>query len=217
MPSRDEYCPVAKAADALGDRWSLLLVREMLRGVSRFNELERSMPGISRSVLAQRLRQLTRVGVVARTAGNGDRSPTYRLTDAGRELVSVVQAMNDWGVRWLVPEARATEVDPDGLMLYIRRHVVLDALPPRRVVIGFELRRRRERKSYWLVLKPGEVSLCPEYPGFEEDVWIRAEVGALYRVVLGTLSLRDAQDDGLVRVDGPLALIRSLPRWFRIH
>lgn len=168
-------------------------------------------------MLAQRLRQLTRVGVVYRADVEGDRAATYGLTDAGRELVSVVQAMSDWGARWLVPEAGISDVDPDGLMLYIRRHVVLDALPPRRVVIRFDLRRRRERRSYWLVLQQGEVSLCPEHPGFEEDVWIRAEVGALYRSFLGTLGLDDARDDGLIQMDGPPALVRSLPRWFRIH
>lgn len=216
MPSRDEYCPVSKAAEALGDRWSLLLVREMLRGVRRFNEFERSLPGISRSVLAQRLRHLERSGVVERQIGQEGRTTEYRLTDAGRELGKVVKAFNDWGARWLVPDPRPSSVDPDGLMLWIRRHVALDALPPRRVVIEFELRTTGTR-HYWLVLQPGEVSLCPEHPGFQEDVRVIADVAALYRVFLGRLDLADAMEAGLVGVDGLPSLVRAFPRWFRLN
>jgi DNA-binding HxlR family transcriptional regulator len=217
VPSRDEYCPVAKAADTVGDRWSLLLIREMLRGVGRFNELERSVPGISRSVLAQRLRQLERTGVVARRSGPRDGATEYRLTDAGREAEGVVQALNDWGVRWLLPHPRSRDVDPDGLMMWIRRHVVLDALPSRRVVIEFELRRSRQRKHYWLVLRPGEVSLCPEHPGFPEDLRIVAEVAALYRVFVGSNRLAEAVDGGQIQLEGPPSLVRAIPAWFRIR
>jgi len=163
VPTSDDYCPVARSVEVLGDRWCLLLVREMLRGVDRFNELERSVPGISRSVLAQRLRHLEREGVVDRRVGADGRSTDYRLTDAGYELGAVVGALNDWGVRWRVPDGGPPDLEPDGLMLWVRRHVALDQLPARRVVIGFRLR-ARGRRSYWLVLQPGEVSLCPSTP-----------------------------------------------------
>ena len=131
-----DYCPVAKSVEVLGDCWCLLLVREMLRGVDRFNELERSVPGISRSVLAQRLRHLEREGVVDRRVTGDGRTGSYRLTDAGYELGGVVAALNDWGVRWRVPDGGPSDIDPDGLMLWVRRHVVLDQLPARRVVDG---------------------------------------------------------------------------------
>ncbi|MFN2491057.1 MAG: winged helix-turn-helix transcriptional regulator [Actinomycetota bacterium] len=117
MPSRDDYCPVAKSVQILGDRWCLLLVREMLRGVRNFNEFERSVPGISRSTLAQRLRRLERAAIAERWVDDGNRTVEYRLTDAGRELGDVVGALNDWGDRWLIPDARPSEIDPDGLML----------------------------------------------------------------------------------------------------
>jgi DNA-binding HxlR family transcriptional regulator len=215
VPSRDDFCPVAKATETLGDRWSLLLVRELLRGVGRFNELERSVPGISRSVLAQRLRQLERAGIVTRETAAGT-AGEYALTPSGLELGDVVRAFNDWGVRWRVPHPRSGQIDPDGLMLWIRRHVLLDALPARRVVIGFALGRGRGTRRYWLVLRPDEVSLCPDHPGFPEDLLIAADVAALYRLLLGTLTLEDARDRGLVRVEGPPALIRAFPRWFRM-
>jgi DNA-binding HxlR family transcriptional regulator len=216
MRSSDDYCPVAKSVEVHGDRWCLLLVREMLRGVDRFNELERSVPGISRSVLAQRLRHLEREGIVDRRVGADRRATDYRLTDAGWELGSVVGALNDWGIRWRIPDGGPPNLDPDGLMLWLRRHVVLDRLPPDRVVIGFRLL-AKDRRAYWLVLQPGEVSLCPEHPGFEENLWITADATTLYLVFLGRISLSMAMDDDRFRIDGPPRLIRALPSWFRIR
>jgi DNA-binding HxlR family transcriptional regulator len=216
MRASDDYCPVAKSVEVLGDRWCLLLVREMLRGVNRFNELERSVPGISRSILAQRLRHLEREGIVDRRLGGDGRATDYRLTDAGEELGSVVGALNDWGVRWRIPDGGPPDLDPDGLMLWVRRHVVLDQLPPSRVVIGFRLL-ARSRRSYWLVLQPGEVSLCPEHPGFEEQLWITTDAATLYLVFLGRISLSTAMDDDRLRVDGPPRLVRALPSWFRLR
>src|SRR5581483_11334668 len=107
-------------------------------------------------------------------------------------------AVGAWGVRWLVPHKRPSEIDPDGLMQWIRRHVVLGELPTRRTVIRFELL-GRPRRYYWLILRTGEVSLCPEHPGFEEDLFV------------------EAMEEGTVRVDGPPPLVRSLPRWFLLR
>lgn len=189
----------------------------MLRGVRRFNELQRSVPGISRSVLVQRLQRLERTGVTVRRAATNEPRTEYRLTEMGRELGSVIHALNDWAARWIVPNGPPGDVDPDGLMLWIRRHVVLDELPPRRIVIGFELHGSGPARRYWLVLTAPEVSLCPEYPGFQEDLWVSAEVAALYRVFAGSMLLADAVDGGLVRIDGPPSLARAVPSWFRLQ
>jgi DNA-binding HxlR family transcriptional regulator len=215
MP-RDEYCPVYKSLDLFGDRWGLLLVREILRGVTRFNELERSLPGISRSTLVQRLRHLEKEAIVERRTDGDGRGTEYGLTEAGSELVNVIQAVGDWGLRWLVPNTRAFDVDPDGLMLWISRHIVLHELPAGRVVIRFELR-GRSRRRFWLVLSTGEASLCPEHPGFPEDVHVSSTPAELYRLVVGKLSLKQAMDEGTVRVEGPPRLVRSLPRWFLLR
>lgn len=215
MPRRDEYCPIYRSLDLFGDRWGLLVVREILRGVTHFNELERSLPGISRSTLAQRLRHLEKEAIVERIAVDG-RGTEYGLADAGRDLAKVINAVGDWGVRWLVPDARPSEIDPDGLMLWISRHVMLGELPARRVVIRFELR-GRSRRYFWLVLRTGEASLCPEHPGFPEDVFVAANPAALYRLVVGKQSLEEAMDEGTVRVEGPPAFVRSLPRWFLLR
>jgi hypothetical protein len=115
-----------------------------------------------------------------------------------------------------VPDAQPSEVDPDGLMLWISRHVVLHELPVERVVIRFELR-GRGRRRFWLVLRTGEASLCPEHPGFPEDVYVASTPADLYRLVVGKLSFKQAMDRGIVRVDGPPRLVRSLPRWFLLR
>jgi len=214
MSNRDEYCPITRSLDLFGDRWALLIVRELLRGVTRFNELERSLPGISRSTLAQRLRHFEHEAIVERSSnGSGGE---YRLTDKGRDLIRVLDAVGVWGVRWLVPQVRPSDVDPDGVMQWLRRHVVLHHLPADRVVIRFELRSRGHR-YFWLILRTGEASLCAENPGFEEDLFVTARPIDLYRLVVGQRSLSDALEDGSVEVDGPPGLVRSLPRWFLLR
>lgn len=213
MPDRDEYCPITKSLDIFGDRWGLLLIREILRGVTHFNELERSLPGISRSTLSQRLRHLEKEGLIERRVTDEGRGTEYEATDAGHDLARVINVVGDWGVRWLVPDPRPSDIDPGGLMVWVSRHVMLRDLPAHRVVIRFELR-GRGRRFFWLVLRSGEVSLCPEHPGFPEDLFITAHPSDLYLLVLGKQSLEEAMEEGSVRVEGPPALIRSLPRWF---
>jgi hypothetical protein len=184
--------------------------------VTRFNEFERSIPGISRSVLAQRLRRLDQLGVISRQVDSVGRTTDYRLTTSGREVGNVVAALGQWGIRWLVPDGGPADIDPDGLMRWMRRHVFLDELPPQRVVIRFELRAKVTR-FFWLILQPGDVSLCPEDPGFGEDLWATAEPNALYRVVAGSMALRDAVDDGRLRLDGPPSLTNAFAAWFGLN
>lgn len=145
------------------------------------------------------------------------------MTDAGHDLVKVINAVGEWGRRWLIPDVGPSEVDPDGLMVWISRHMVwisrhvmLRELPARRVVLRFELR-GRSRRYFWLVLRSEEASLCPEHPGFPEDVFVTASPAGLYRLVVGKQSLEEAIDEGTVLVEGPPAFVRSLPRWFLLR
>ena len=130
MRSYAQYCPVAKASEILGDRWTLLIVREMLGGASGFNELQRGLPGISRSVLADRMRALERAEVIERRTGPKGRTLEYRLTPAGRDLQPVVQAIGEWGATWSFTEPRPEELDPDLLIVWMARHVDHLRLPP---------------------------------------------------------------------------------------
>src|SRR5512132_3529014 len=132
-----QYCPVAKATEILGDRWTLLIVREMLGGASGFNELQRGLPGISRSVLTERLRSLERAEIVERRTGPTGRTLEYRLTSAGRDLEPVVQAIGEWGATWAFTDPRPEELDPDLLIVCIARHVDRQHLPPHRPLLKF--------------------------------------------------------------------------------
>jgi DNA-binding HxlR family transcriptional regulator len=207
-----QYCPVAKATEVLGDRWTLLIVREMLGGASGFNELQRGLPGISRSVLTDRMRSLERAEVIERRTGPKGRTLEYRLTSAGRDLQPVVQAIGEWGATWSFTEPRPDELDPDLLIVWMARHVDREQLPPTRTVIRFDFRDPKRR--YWMVLERSEVSVCLQHPGFEVDLDVTADTSTLYRVYLGRVELGDALRAGQVTMSGPQALQRGFRAWF---
>jgi HxlR-like helix-turn-helix len=179
----------------------------MTFGVGRFNELQRCLPGISRSVLAQRLRQMQRAGIV--TQGDGE----YLLTDAGRDLKPVLRALGNWAARWAFGDPDPAELDTDLLMRWIGRHVATSELPARRVVARFDFTAPRVRR-YWLVLDSEETSVCLHDPGFDTDVFLTSDAETLYRVYLGRCTLRDALRAGSVTVTGTSTMVRAFPRWF---
>jgi DNA-binding HxlR family transcriptional regulator len=207
-----QYCPVAKATEALGDRWTLLIVREMLGGASGFNELQRGLPGISRSVLTDRMRALERAEVVDRRTGPKGRTLEYRLTPAGRDLQPVVQAIGEWGATWSVTEPRPEELDPYLLVVWMARHVDRGRLPANRTVVQFDFRDPKGR--YWMVLEPSEVSVCLQHPGFGVDLGVTVDTTALYRVYLGRAELGGAMRAGTLALSGPQVLQRGFGRWF---
>jgi DNA-binding HxlR family transcriptional regulator len=216
MRSYGQYCPVAKAAEIVGDRWTLMVIRELLFGPLGFNELARGLPGISRSVLAERLRRLQRLGVAERARRDGDRAGGWRLTPIGEQLGATVRSLGEWAARWVLQDPAQAELDPDLLVLWISRHVDKEALPDRRVVVDFDLRGPRPGR-YWLVLeRPGQVSICFEDPCLDERhyVYVQAQTFALYQVYMGRVPLRDALDDGAVGLAGQPELVRAFARWF---
>src|SRR2546421_5529373 len=176
-----QYCPVARAAEIFADRWTVLIVRELLADVSHFNELERGLPGMSRTLLTERLRRLERTGVLERRAASRGKPTQYRLTDAGRDLQRVVDLFGEWGARWAFGEPRPNELDPIILLWWMRRRVALDSVPRRRLVIEFNFRGGPKQK-YWLLIEPTDVSVCLKHPGFDVDVIVNADLMAFYRV-----------------------------------
>jgi DNA-binding HxlR family transcriptional regulator len=212
MRSYAQYCPVAKTSEILGDRWTLLIVREMLGGARGFNELQRGLPGISRSVLADRMRSLERAEIVERRTGPRGRTLGYRLTPAGRDLEPVVQAIGEWGVTWSFTDPRPEELDPDLFIVWMARHVDRRYLPTDRIVVQFDF--RDPAKRYWMVLEPSEVSVCMQHPGFAVDLKVTADTATLYRVYLGRAELRAAMQTRKLTISGPRTLQRAFGRWF---
>ena len=203
-----QYCPISRALDVLGERWSLLIVRDMVTGTSRFNDLARGLPGLSRSLLAKRLRQLERAGIVDRVGGR------YVLTPSGRELEPVVFGIGAWGARWTFGDPDPAELDAELLVWWIHTRLDTSDLPGRRHVVrlGFT----DDPRPFWVVLEDGTPSVCHADPGFEVDLAITADVASLYEVWLGRLPLRAALRSGAVRVEGAPAWQRRLGSILRL-
>ncbi|MEZ5292294.1 MAG: helix-turn-helix domain-containing protein [Vicinamibacterales bacterium] len=212
MAEYRQYCPVARASEILADRWTPLIVRELLAGSGHFNAIERGLPGISRSLLAERLRHLEDAGVVERRAGGRPNVSEYVLTEAGQELRAVIDRLGAWGVRWAFGDPRPEELDAALLVWKIHQRIDRGRLPPTRTVVEFDFRGRGARRV-WLVLEPREVSVCLRPPRFETDVVVHAELLDVYRVWLGHVPWATAIGSGQVTIDGDPALVRALPGW----
>lgn len=209
-----QYCPIAKAVEILGDRWTLLIVRDLLTGTCHFNELERGLPGISRGLLADRLRRLERMEVVEKVRRPDQRRNTaYYLTEAGQELQAVINSLLVWGARWAFKEPEASELDPVLLMWWMRSRVCTDSLPEHRVVVQFDFT-GPETERFWMLLSKEDVSVCLTDPGFELDVLVTADLAAFFQIWLGRISLSDALQENLVEIDGIPPLADAVPTWF---
>lgn len=201
MNKYGQYCPISRSAELLGDRWTLHIVRDLLTGTSRFNELIRGNPRLSRALLSRRLDQLERSGVIAHEP-NGD----YRLTDAGRDLQPIVFGLAEWGARWMFGEPDPEELDPDLLLWWLHRRLNAATLPGPRFVIYVHF--RDDPKRYWIVVED-EASLCLSDPGFEVDLTLHSKLSTLYRTYLGHQTLTDALREGLLDLDGSRAATRK--------
>jgi DNA-binding HxlR family transcriptional regulator len=207
-----QFCSVARTLDVLGERWSLLIVRELLFGSQRFGDIRRGIPRISRTMLSARLRELVDAGVLART--DGADGPTYELTPGGRELESVVRDLGVWGQRWLPRTLPREELDADALLWDVRRRVDTDALPRSPVVSRIELTDVRGRAGVrFLLLRRSEVSLCAENPGFPDELRIRGSLRTLTGWWRGDLSLAEARSAGMT-IEGRREWVRAFPSWF---
>jgi DNA-binding HxlR family transcriptional regulator len=204
---------VARAAEILADRWTVLIIRELLADIPHFNELERGLPGISRSLLVERLRRLVQSGVLERRPAERGKRIEYRLTPAGRELQRMIEVLGDWGARWAFGDPRPNELDPIVLLWWMRRRVCFDRIPRRRVVLQFEFR-GASRRHYWLLIEPTNASVCLQNPRFDIDVTVTADIAAFYRVWLGRSTLSEALRTGQVHLDGAPADLRAFPHWF---
>lgn len=211
MRDYGQYCPVALASAVLADRWMPLIVRELVLGSRRFNDIDRGLPGISRTLLKQRLHHLERKGVLQRVPVA--RGHEYQLTPAGRDLEGVIMAIGEWAVRWMFAEPQPSEVDPITLTWWMSRRVNRDELPGHRVNIEFDYR-GDDPTRIWIILDRQEASVCTEHPGFTSDVVVTTEPVDLMRVFSGIITLTQATANGSVALAGPPRLLRALPTWF---
>ena len=216
MLNYGQFCPVARAAEVFGERWTPLVVRELLCGSTRFNDLRRGMPRISTTLLAQRLRKLEEIGIVERVRAAG--GAEYRLTAAGEELRPIVVALGHWGARWIGSGLKRDQLDVGLLMWDIRRFARRELFPAeRRIVVQFRFSEARQgERAWWMVFENGEVDLCRDDPGYEVTLIVESSVRALTEIWLGESQPQQALERQQVRVLGSSRDARNLWRWLGV-
>ena len=213
MQGYGQFCAIARSLELVGERWTLLVVRELLMGSRRFGEIRRGIPRISRTMLTERLRALSEAGVIVREGP--DATPSYRLTRSGEELAEVVRALGVWGQRWVRGPLDEGELDEAPLLWDLQRRVDEGALPETPVVVRIELTDvPARRRVHYLLLRRGEVSLCDDNPGLEVEVRVRGDRRTLIGWWRGDLTWRRALASGGLSIEGPRALVRAFPDWF---
>jgi DNA-binding HxlR family transcriptional regulator len=213
MPGYGQFCPMAKAAEILCERWSLLVVRELMAGSRHFNDLRRGVPLMSPSLLSGRLKQLEAAGVVTRT--QDERGVSYKLTQAGAELRPVVEFMAGWGSKWVRRRVSRDDLDAGLLMWDIRRTVDPSRFPQdQRVVVHFQFRDAPSgKRSWWLVSQQDGVDLCLEDPGFDVDIEVQAPLHVMTAVWMRDVTFHAAVKSLGLNVIGERDICRRLPEW----
>ena len=216
MTNYGQFCPVAKASELLGERWVLLILRELLLGTHRYSDFQRALSRISPSVLSKRLKQLEHAGIIVRKAQSGRRSHDYFLTPAGKELASIVEHLATWGMRWARGQLSADELDVEFLMWDIQRRLQTDKLPAGETILCFIFDDLTQFKNWWLVVRDGEVDLCTENPGKDVDLYISSTLSNLVQVWKGDIDIKLAQRKKLLKAHGNTQLARTMHDWLGI-
>jgi len=211
MRTYGQYCPIARGSEIFAERWTPLIVRNLYLGCETFSEILEGAPGLSRTLLSGRLKQLERLGVVESAPKPDGRGSTYKLTPSGYELFQVCESLGTWGARWL--EIAPEHLDPFVALWSMCNALRRDRLPRRRVVIRFDFTGGARRERYWLVIEHGETEICKEYPGVDEELFITADSEAFIKWHAGHISWASAVGDGRIQLDGPSQLVRAFPTW----
>jgi DNA-binding HxlR family transcriptional regulator len=209
-----QFCPVAMAAEIVCSRWTALVLRELLTGSSRFNDLRRGVPRMSPSLLSKRLKELEEAGVIVAVPTAQAGIVDYKLTEAGEELRGVVESLGVWGQRWVESSVTLKNLDPSLLMWDMRRHLKVDPLPPRRCTIKYtypEL--SAARQSWWLVIDGGKVDLCSFDPGYEVDLYVEGSLYSMTAVWMGHSTLKAEVEAGRIELSGDKAIMSSMNEW----
>jgi DNA-binding HxlR family transcriptional regulator len=212
MRGYGQYCPVAKAAEVLGERWTLLVVRDIAEGAHRFGELAHGLPTMSRTLLSQRLRSLERDGVVERRIAP-DGHPEYWFTAMGEDLKPALMSLGEWAARNYSRDPVRRELDARVMLSWIAREVRRESLPAGRFLVRFDLRGPRASTN-WLLSEDRVPSVCTEDPGFEPDLVVTTDLATLNQVFAGRTGLSAVLRSGSLSLEGAQSAVRSFPRWF---
>jgi DNA-binding HxlR family transcriptional regulator len=182
MKEYGQFCPVAKATEIVGEKWTVLILRELILGSTRYSELQRALSRISPTLLSRRLKMLEQKGLLVRKSLPGQRSAEYHLTACGRELQPLIEVLAVWGMRWARGQMSDSELDVEFLMWDLQRRLQTDKLPGGETVLCFNFDELEKHKTWWLLVSNGEVDLCTENPGREVDLYINSGVRTLVEI-----------------------------------
>jgi DNA-binding HxlR family transcriptional regulator len=217
--SYNQFCPVAMAAEILCTRWTIVLLRELVAGSTRFNELRRGVPRMSPALLSKRLKDLETAGVVARSQVSGDSEVyEYRLTAAGKDLGQVVEAVGAWGQRWVTTRSSLEKLDVNLLMWDIRRGINTTPMPLHRSTIQVMFSDLPEaRRNWWLIVQPDvEVDLCSVDPGFDVDLYLVTDLRTMTEIWMGYTPIAKAKANDKLVITGSRQLEANLQSWFSL-
>ena len=216
MAGYGQFCPVAKATELIGEKWTLLVLRELLLGTTRFNDFQRALSRMSPTLLAKRLRHLEASGIIIRKKLSGKKGYEYRLTAAGKQLEPLIEVLAVWGMRWARSQLMDDELDVEFLMRELQRRLQTQYLPDGETVICLIFDDLKKNKCWWLLIEDDVVDLCTDDPGKDADLFITADVRTLVEIWEGDLDIRKALDNESVKVNGLRHLIRTIPDWFGV-
>jgi DNA-binding HxlR family transcriptional regulator len=212
-----QFCPVSKAAEILGEKWTLLIVRELLLGSTRFNQIQRGMSKMSPTVLNKRLATLQEHGLIVRKRIPEQRGYEYQLTECGRELLPLVLQMAEWGMRWARSTMRDEEMDVELLMSDVQHRIDPAKFPGGQTVLKFKFTDLKKYANWWIKIIDGVVDLCVDNPGYEVDVYFTTDLRTMTEVWMGDVSLQKAQDDGRLMIHVVSPHLRNIKVWFPLH
>lgn len=208
-----QFCPVAKAMELLGERWTLLILRELHMGATRFNEMQRGLCLISPTILTKRLNDLVNAELVIRKRMSGQRGHEYFLTEAGKATLPLIVATGEWGMRYARGDLRETDMDVELLMLYLQRSVKPEKLPGDQSVIRFHFTDLKKLNDWWLIVKNDNVDICLEDPGKDVDVYFTTDLPTMISCWMGDISYRAAITSKRLSLVGQSALTRNIQAW----
>ena len=214
MKGYGQFCPVAKASEGLGERWTNLVVRELAAGSHSFNDLRRGLPRMSPTLLSQRLKSLESAGVVEKHTDQSGGS-SYFLTQAGKELATIIWQLGAWGHKWVRSRLDEDDLDPSMLMWDIRRTIKTDYFDfNTRVVVRVEfIDYTSQMRFWWLVVNRGDIDLCLKDPGHEVDIFITTDLRTLTAVWMGDSTMTRELKTGGILLTGSYKLKRDITKW----
>ena len=208
-----QFCPIAKATEIIGEKWTLLIIRELLMGGTRFSELQRGLSLVSPTILSKRLDSLVEHGLVMKKRIPGQRGYEYLPTQSCKELLPIVRSLGEWGMSWARSNLSERDYDVELLMLYLKRSIVPEKLIGRETIIRFKFTDIEQYPDWWLVATGDEVDLCVKDPGKEVDVYFTSDVKTMADIWMGDNTYRKAIRDGLLQIVGHDMLTRNVTEW----